>query len=190
MEREGSEVHRAAMAAMTAWLDVPVMQNVIRSAYVEFQIGVLLGDEWDHVGKDWGGWDFERDGVRLEIKQSAARQTWNLKGGASKPSFDIAPRTGYFDGLNWVDEPGRHADIYVFAWHDVVDESCDQRDERQWRYFVASKSKLPPGRKTIAWSSLRTCWLGETCGVEADANTLLQEVDRLAASTDIDDSSV
>ena len=184
MEREGSEVHRAATAAMTAWFDQRVMQNVIRSTYVEFQIGVLLGDGWDHVGKDWGGWDFERDGVRLEIKQSAARQTWNPNGEASKPSFDIAPRTGYFDGLNWVDEPGRHAHIYVFAWHDVVDASYDQRDERQWKYLVAPRPLLPEGQKTITWSSLQRLVEDGPCG----ADELRQLVNRRAVAIDLDES--
>ncbi len=36
---------------------------------------VDLGDEWKLVSANWSGWDIEsRDGIRVEVKQSAARQ--------------------------------------------------------------------------------------------------------------------
>lgn len=61
-------------------------------------IGVLLGDDWTYVGADWGGWDFESaDYHRLEIKQSAAKQSW-AQAGPSRGVFDIAPRSGRYEG--------------------------------------------------------------------------------------------
>jgi hypothetical protein len=49
---------------------------------------------WHYVGNDWSGWDFEhKNGSRLEVKQSAAKQRWceprNLR---RRGAFDIAHR--------------------------------------------------------------------------------------------------
>ena len=78
---------------------------------------------------DWRGWDFQhRDGCRLEVKQSAARQTWTGSRAATKPVFDIRARTGYFEGANWIADPRRFADIYVFALHPILDDTADHCD--------------------------------------------------------------
>lgn len=176
MTIEGSQVHRAAMSKMTEWFDKSVMQHVIRSSYVEFQIGALLGQEWEHVGRDWGGWDFQRGDTRLEVKHSAARQSWNPAGKSSRASFDIAPRTGYYDGAIWRAEPGRLGHLYVFAWHGVVDDACDQRDESQWTYFVVKTSALPD-QKTIALSRLDSYAKAVAAAeLRAEANRVADEI--------------
>jgi hypothetical protein len=94
---------------------------------------------WRHVGDNWSGWDFEHEcGTRLELKQSAAWQTWDpVKQRASqseaKPGpgiFDIAQRTRWFDaaGAIWTKEPGRPAHVYVFAWNGPYGPAADHRD--------------------------------------------------------------
>ena len=52
-------VHDETMKLLLAGLDRPVIQNAVRSMYVEYQVAVLLGEEWQLVGTDWGGWDFQ-----------------------------------------------------------------------------------------------------------------------------------
>ena len=43
-----------------------------RSGYIERMIILGLGDEWKLVSANWSGWDIEsRDGIRVEVKQSA-----------------------------------------------------------------------------------------------------------------------
>ena len=147
-------VHDETMKLLLAGLDRPVIQNAVRSMYVEYQVAVLLGEEWQLVGTDWGGWDFQsRSGHRLELKQAAAKQSW-AQTMPSKGVFDIASRTGHYEGATWIGGAGRFADVYVFAWHGGWDDSTDQRDETQWQYFVVPTLDLPIQR-TISLSRLR-----------------------------------
>ena len=139
----------------------PLIDNVYRGDYVETLIFFALGKGWKVIG-GWGGWDLEReDGIRLEVKQSAALQSWHAAASAGKTSparFDIAPRGGYYtdstDAGVWreVDTPVRSADIYIFAWHPKKDpDTADHRRAEQWEFYVVPESKLPPkpqGTKT------------------------------------------
>lgn len=144
-------VHQIVLRSIMETFDRPVMQNSLRSMYVEEQVGVHLGDDWEHVGADWCGWDFKSTtGVRLEVKQSAAKQSW-IQDRPSRGSFDIRPRTGRYEGPEWVAGVGRFADVYVFAWHGRWEEA-DQRDEHQWQYYVVPTRSLPLTQKTIRLS--------------------------------------
>ena len=121
--------------------DTPVMSNVYRADYVECLVALALGTDWWLTwerGWDWAAWDIQHtSGARLEVKQAAARQSWDREKRAPSrsPRFDVAPRTGYWakDGNQWVGSPGCPADIYVFAWHDERREGyANHRDPRQW----------------------------------------------------------
>ena len=139
----------------------PLINNVYRGDYVEELILSTLGEQWKPIG-EWGGWDLERDdGIRLEVKQSAALQSWHAAASAGKTSpsrFDIAPREGYYtdssDAGVWreVDNPVRSADIYIFAWHpEQAADIADHRRAEQWEFYVVRECKLPPkpqGNKT------------------------------------------
>ena len=167
----GTEVHVRTVELLTAMLARPVMQNNFRAWYSEAQVGILLGEEWVSAGADWGSFDFlhPATGTTLEVKSSAAKQSWKQRG-PSTTTFDIAPRRGFFvdgDDLNeWHEYAGgaqRAADIYVFTWHPIFDGSCDQRDERQWEYFVAPTERLPISQKTIRLSALRSICSAANC---------------------------
>ena len=72
----------------------PVMNNVDRGLYVEHLIADALGPDWLPSGSDWAAWDCQhRHGDRIEIKQSAARQSWDVAPvfPPDLPRFDIAP---------------------------------------------------------------------------------------------------
>ena len=139
----------------------PLINNVYRGDYVEELILSALGEQWKPIG-EWGGWDLERDdGIRLEVKQSAALQPWHATASAGKTSpssFDIAPRRRYYTDstdagvLREVDIPVRSADIYIFAWHpENAPDIADHRRAEQWEFYVVRESKLPPkpqGQKT------------------------------------------
>ena len=132
-----------------------LITNVFRGHVVEAIVAEALEPDWTWCSHDYASCDFDRDdGARLEVKQSAALQSWS----ADPPekmsaSFDIAPRKGYWDGLNWVPEPGRRAHIYVFALHKTVDETADHRDPEQWSFYVVRADDLPNG-KTISLGPL------------------------------------
>jgi hypothetical protein len=133
----------------------PIISNAFRGFLVEKIVDTALSpNNWRMCSGDWGGWDFEHaDGCRLEVKQSAALQTW-AAAAKSTPRFDIRSRTGYYEsGTKWVARPGRCADIYVCAYHPVVDASAEHRDPSQWQFYVVAADRLP-NQKTIALSIL------------------------------------
>ena len=119
----------------------------------------------------WDSWDCEHvGGVRLEVKQSTFAQGW-VSERSSPPRFDVAPRTGYWDDGEqaWVDQPGRHADIYMFAWHGQPRDLADQRDPASWEFHVVLERDLPT-QKTIGLAAIRK--LADPCGVHDLAVTV------------------
>jgi len=101
-------------------------------------VAALLGDDWRHNGSDWGAYDLaHRNGTKLEVKQSAARQTWSDPDIRSvKPVFSIrAPKIEWI-GSTPEARTERIADIYVFAWNGETSMSADHRDASQWQFFV------------------------------------------------------
>lgn len=136
----------------------PLVINVLRSIIVESIVDAALKKwNWDWCSADYAGWDFEKDEIRLEVKQSAARQSWVTP----KPSagiFDIAPRTGYYGKEGkFVVSAARHAHIYVFAHHPVWEiELADHRDPKQWVFYVVDARQLVIAKQqTIALNSVR-----------------------------------
>lgn len=136
--------------ATSTTFDCQFVTNVFRSVLVEAMVAAAL-PQWDWCSADYAPYDLRHpDGTRIEVKQSAARQTWH-RGRASRAVWDIKPRKGYYkdDGVTWVDCPGRNADIYVLAHHPLVDDTADHRDATQWRFYVIPARALP-ATKTIS----------------------------------------
>ena len=117
--------------------DRRIMNNIHRSEYVECLVAAVLDGEWvlpwlvrEH---DWAPGDLEHQpsGTKLEIKQSATRQTWGVT--TAPPRYDIAYRTGRYDDIGlWVEQRSRFAGLYVFAWHSLTDITVtDHRDPDQ-----------------------------------------------------------
>ena len=176
-----SNLHARIRASLIDRFDAPVMNNVYRGDYVECMIALTLGSDWALTwqrGWDWAPWDCEHDeGARLEIKQSAARQSWDADSMARprSPAFDIAPRTGRFnrDGSEWIDAPGRPADVYVFAWHGERKRGvADHRDPQQWLFFVVPEPELPEGQKRIGLKGLRK--IASPCRLSGLRSAVLQ----------------
>lgn len=134
--------------AMQAVFGRPLITNVHRAVLVEAMVSQALPRAWTWCSGDYAGWDFEHlDGTRLEVKQSAAKQTWET----SKPSsicWDIAARKGTYEGSIWKPGIGRNAHIYVLAYNPVIDAMTDHRDPSQWRFLVVDESCLP-AQKTM-----------------------------------------
>jgi hypothetical protein len=144
----------------------PLITNVHRGMVAEAIVAATLEPEWRWCSEDYSSWDFERaDGAKLEVKQSAARQSWAAAD--AKPSaccFDIASRAGRWEnGVDWIAEPGRSAHIYVFAHHPISDATADHRDPAQWRFYVIATHLLPNTRR-LTLARLRS--LGDACAFE------------------------
>ena len=156
----------------------PLIENSYRGLIVEVIIGEALGSEWRLCSGDWGGWDFAHTatGCRLEVKQSAARQTWAAPKKPSLPSFDIKERTGYYEGAAWTPQLGRLAHIYVFAYHPIRDDSADHRDPSQWQFYVAPTKQLPLtkriGLARVAQLTPAVAWPCLAVAVEQARSTL------------------
>jgi hypothetical protein len=142
-------------AASKAAFGAPLVQNNLRGLVAEIIVGCALEPDWRRSSGDWSGWDFEHktDKTRLEVKQSAFRQTWDPPKCTPKPRFDIAARDGYLKGVAWTAQKGRNAHIYVFGLHKVMDDTADHRNVSQWCFYVVSAAKLPAG-KTIGLPGL------------------------------------
>lgn len=126
-----------------------LITNSYRGLVAEAIIASALEPVWQWCAADWAGWDFERSGgLRLEVRQSAALQTWRRSGDRpSICSFDIRARKGRYEGADWFDEPGRYAHIYIFAYHPVLDEGADHCDPQQWQFFVVPTADLPSTKR-------------------------------------------
>lgn len=153
----------------------PLINNVLRGLVVEAIVASALEPDWSWCAADYASWDFERaDGLRLEVKQSAARQSWPTAKPA-RASFDIAARKMRWENQCWVKEPGRAAQIYIFAHHPLFDDRVDHRDPNQWDFYVIASAALP-GTKRLSLASARKLsdkvgivGLAKTVGLVADA---------------------
>lgn len=134
--------------AAAAAFGKPLITNVHRGLIAEAIVACALEPDWSWCSADYASWDFERsDGLRLEVKQSAARQSWAVDNAIGRASFDVAARVGRYEGTRWIPEPERPAHLYVFAHHVVADASADHRDPAQWRFYVSAASELPPVKR-------------------------------------------
>lgn len=127
-------------------LGKPIVTNTVRGLLVEAIVAEVLEPDWQWVGGDWGACDFRHDGgIGLELKQSAARQSWHAADGpASSPRYDVAERSGRWEGPDWIPGRGRMAEIYVFAHHPIVDAAlADHREPGQWQFYVVPAANLP-----------------------------------------------
>jgi hypothetical protein len=142
-------------AAATLAFGKPLVQNNLRGLVAEAIDRAALSPEWTWCSADWLGWDFEHvDGSHLEVKQSAARQSWAAPAKPSPPTFDIRARTGPLRRSRMAPRGGP-AQIYVFAYHPVIDDLADHRDPGQWQFHVIRAERLPP-TKRIALTTIRT----------------------------------
>ncbi len=153
----------------------PLVTNVYRSVLVEAMVATVLPAGWSWTSADYASCDFtHQDGTRLEVKQSARKQTWSSVQ-PSPPSWDIKPRTGFWvGGIDWHphDTPTRNSDIYLFGLHPLTHAGADHRDPSQWCFFVIPTTRLPA---IYRLSEAKARSLADEIGIDQIAQT----VDRL-----------
>lgn len=134
----------------------PLLTNIHRAVVVEAIVASALEPEWSWCAEDYASCDFRHSGgTRLEVKQSAALQSWNAQTlTPSRCSFDVAERMGQWEGAVWKEGRGRNADIYLLCHHPLVSALADHRDPSQWRFFALPVASLPVAQKTIALSKV------------------------------------
>jgi hypothetical protein len=138
--------HAVVDRLVTRLFDKPLIRNDLRGELVEEIVGIALHEDWELFGDDWASHDLShrRQDLRIQVKQSAARQSWeNVDSPIPKPRFSIASKTGRWEGPKWIAAPGRNAEIFIFAWHPVRDDSCDHRKPDQWQFYVIPETALP-----------------------------------------------
>ena len=110
--------------ASSAAFGRPLILNSLRSWIVEAIPKAHLTSDWNWTASDWAGWDFEHaDGTRVEVKQSAARQSWTgLPKKVMGPRFDIA-------GLNSIIRLAAGEVAYVAPGFDYADTIEIRSDE-------------------------------------------------------------
>ena len=156
----GRRRHRRILATLAGQYDCRLMSNVNRGVYIECLIADRLGAtlSWTAHQDAWASFDMELDGVRIEVKQSAAMQPWHIDRleRTGSPRFGIAPTTGYWTPRgDWIQCHGRHADIHIFAWHGERRQAyADHRSGGQWLFYVIPTARLPEDRKSIGFSGL------------------------------------
>ena len=70
-----------------------IIRNDLRGELVEEIVGQALAPEWQPCGSDWGACDLRHEGLglKIQVKQSAARQTWTPGSRGPGPTrFSIA----------------------------------------------------------------------------------------------------
>ena len=131
----------------------PLVMNVFRGSVVEEMVGAALSEEWTMCSSDYAPHDLQHRsrGWRIQVKQSAARQSWGTI--TARPTFSIAFKQGrYEDGTTYIEERSRNADVFIFGWHPITDETANHLDVNQWQFFVVAEKYLPQ----TASISLRT----------------------------------
>lgn len=139
-------VHTKVCQGILNLFDRPIIQNNLRGIYMEQVVSDLLGEEWNLVGSDWAAWDIEHktNGTRIEVKQSAAKQTWAEDiGKKAKISFSIKSPKQIWSGTAPRPTNGRPAQIYIFAAHPLFDDRADHRMLDQWEFYVVAEADLP-----------------------------------------------
>ena len=142
---------------MLTLFGAPLVNNAFRGTLVEAMLAQVLEPEWNWCSAEWASHDFENaEGVKLEVKQSAALQSWHTEGfPPNRGRFDIAKRKARWEGAKRIDEGGRYANLYIFAWHPVIDpDLADHRQSGQWLFHVARAEDLP-NQKSIALSRIQ-----------------------------------
>ena len=109
------------------------------------------------ISQTWESYDLlSPEGIKIEVKTSAYIQSWKQKA-FSKISFGIA-KTKFWDGLDYVGEKKRHADVYVFCVLKHKDqETINPLDLAQWDFYPVATRKLDTSlgnQETISLGSL------------------------------------
>ncbi len=148
----------------------PLLTNVDRGPLVEEIVAGALATDWVLCASDYASCDLlhRSNGLRIQVKQAAAMQSWGPSAGEAR--YSIATKAGRWEnGNQWIAEPYRNAESFIFGWHPRTDALADHRDAHQWRFFVVLETDLP-SQKSIGQAALEK--LSRSLGVDDLANAV------------------
>lgn len=139
------------------WAYSDLVTNTNRGVLAEFLVSSALGLN-DHLREEWGNYDLDYHGLKIEVKSAAYLQNWFQ----NKPSvigFDISKKTPWFreTGL-YGKERIRSADCYVMCFNpEKKSENFNLLNIDQWLFFVLPTTRIEkdiPEKKRISLSEL------------------------------------
>jgi hypothetical protein len=146
------------LADIWRWSASDLLSNAFRGMLAEFIVGSALRCLDGAVRREWHAYDFEANGIKVEVKSTALLQTWP-QNDYSKPSFDIRKTTGWDAGTNeWLSgPPRRQADVHVFCLLTGDDKATvNPMNLSQWEFYVVATKILDElqDQQTITLTSL------------------------------------
>lgn len=129
-----------------------LLDNSMRGFWCEFMVAEALGPDCHTVGLGWHPWDLQigdsrdvfPDRIRIQVKNSAALQTWHPRYGTVTDccfNLTLRNRPRYFtqDNPNVpCESTGFMCDIFVLCHHPETDVArADHCDPTQWRFYLA-----------------------------------------------------
>jgi len=139
------------------WSNSDLISNSARGILAEFLIKKAL-DITDDVRREWGAYDLDYNGIKIEVKTSAYIQSWK-QDQLSKINFGIQPtRAWNYDTNKLEKEVKRQAEIYIFSVLNHKDQNTvDPMNLDQWDFYVLPTKILNdklPHQKTIGLQGL------------------------------------
>ena len=128
-----------------SWSTSDLVSNATRGVLAEYIVAKATGAlASDSVRMEWDTYDLTcPDGTKVEVKSASFIQSWSQKD-YSSPVFSIR-KARFWDAETGetASEPGRAADVYVFALLRHRDqETLDPLDLDQWRFYVVPTTIL------------------------------------------------
>ena len=128
------------------WAYSDILSNTVRGVYAEFLVAVALGIFKDDIRDAWWDYDLSYRDLKIEVKTSGYRQSWEQKQNYAI-NFDIKPKKT---------TQIRTADLYVFCLFTEQDDiKAHDRvlDPTFWEFYIVPK-KVLPAQKTIRLNPL------------------------------------
>ena len=142
------------------WAYGNLLDNTKRGALAEYLVQQALGTA-EGTQADWGAYDIDYRGNKIEVKSAAYIQAWNLNNDRYSDIIFSIRDTYAWDEFTakYGDEQLRHNDFYVFAVYEEKDKAAtDISDISKWGFYVVKTTLLNslfPKQKTISLSSLK-----------------------------------
>lgn len=132
------------------WSVSDLISNATRGRLAEFIVASALGIA-DGVRNEWDAFDLKTaKGLRIEVKSCGYLQSWYQKK-LSPITFSVR-KTRKWDAETgrMESEPGRHADIYIFALlaHKTSKRTLDALDLDQWEFYLVPTQKINERRRS------------------------------------------
>lgn len=156
--KTGSERFRKGAGAVSftvqdfwSWSASNLVSNATRGVLAEYIVAQAIGAALPTaLREEWDAYDLTSpSGVKVEVKCSAYVQAWHQKD-FSKPVFSVR-KARYWDGETGdiTVEPGRAADVYVFALLAHRDQATiDPLDLAQWEFYVLPRRVLDDRKRS------------------------------------------